>query len=89
MDLVYRNDLFLRLPTGIILLSLARLFLIFSLACFRAVPQITERLEEAKLFDESRVSLNFIDLATRVIIMKKLNRHLAPFFNFTFRWTQF
>ena len=45
--LVYRNDLLLSFPTGVLSLPLTALFLIFSCAVFCAAPWLIERLEEA------------------------------------------
>lgn len=45
--LVFRNDLFLSLPTGVVSLPLAALLFIFSHSVFLASPQLTERQEEA------------------------------------------
>jgi len=42
------KNLLLSLPTGVLSLSLAALFPIFLVAVFRAAPQLTERLEEAR-----------------------------------------
>ena len=47
--LVYRTDLLLSLPTGVLSLPLSALFFIFSRAAFYAAPWLTERLEEATL----------------------------------------
>ena len=45
--LVYRNDFLLGLPTGVLSLSFAALFFIFSRGVFCTVTWLTERLEEA------------------------------------------
>ena len=44
--LVYRNDLLLSLPTGVLLLPLAAFSFIFSRAVFCAMPWLIEHLEE-------------------------------------------
>ena len=46
--LVYRNDLLLSFPTGVLSLPVAALFIVFSRAVFCAAPRLTERLEEAR-----------------------------------------
>ena len=45
--LVYRNDLLLSFPTGVLSLPLAAFFLFFLCAVFCTAPWLTERLEEA------------------------------------------
>lgn len=45
--LVFRNNLFLSLPTGVVSLPLTALLIIFSHSVFLASTQLTERLKEA------------------------------------------
>ena len=46
--LVYRNDLSLSFPTGVLSLPPTAPFPFFSLASFRAVPKLTEGVEEPR-----------------------------------------
>ena len=59
--LVYRNDLLLSLPTGVLSLPLTALFFIFSRTVFYIAPRLTEHLEEAIWIDTKIIVLNRIE----------------------------
>ena len=59
--LVYRNDLLLGFPTGVLSLPLATLFFIFSHAVFCTTPWLTERLEEAIVLLDLSATFGTVD----------------------------
>lgn len=78
--LVFRNDRFLSLPTGVVSLPLTALLIIFSHSVFLASTQLTERLEEAFLVLELEVQsklfiLTDLKLSHNAAVSRVLTSH--------------